>query len=173
MTLQEFFRYLGDNPAYILFFFGMLPATALLSGILGKGEGHLSPWKYLYATLVYLACVPGIFAVTLNIYLFLFERRSVMEMDIYSQILPVLSMVLTLFLIKNNVSLDKVPGFGKLSGLIMMITATLGLMWILDRTRIWVISFVRFEVVILIFVVLLVLVRLGWAAFFGGKAKAS
>ena len=70
MTLQEFFRLLGENPSYVLMYFGLIPITALLAGILGKGEGEISPWKYLYSTLIYLVCVPGIFALTLNIYLF-------------------------------------------------------------------------------------------------------
>lgn len=169
MTLQEFFNLLAANPAYILFFFLLLPFTALLAGILGRGEGHITPWKYLYAVLIYLACIPGIFSVTLNIYLFLFERQSIMNADIYTQLLPIVSMGLTLWLIRRNVSLDLIPGFGKLSGLVMMITATLGIMWFIDRTRIWMISFIRFEYVLIIFVALLLVIRFGWSRFFGGS----
>ena len=112
---------------------------------MGKGEGHLTPWKYLYSALVYLVCVPGIFSVTLDVYMFLFEKRSILQTDIYTQILPILSMVITLFIIKRNVNLDAIPGFGKLSGLIMMITATLLIMWGLDRTHFWVFVSARFE----------------------------
>ena len=171
MTLQEFFTLLGQNPAYVLFFFFMLPFTALLAGWLAKGEGHLSPWKYLYSTLIYLACVPGIFAVTLSIYFFLFERRSVMDTDIFTQVLPILSMVLTLLIIRKNVNLDRVPGFDKLSGLIIMISATLCIMWFVDRTRIYVITFLPFYVVLLIFAGLLLVIRFGWAQFFGKKQE--
>ncbi len=171
MTLQEFFDLLGQNPAYVLFFYFMLPFTALLAGWLAKGEGHLSPWKYLYSTLIYLACVPGIFAVTLSIYFFLFERRSILDTNIYTQILPIISMVLTLFIIRKNVNLDKVPGFDKLSGLIIMIAATLGIMWFVDRTRIYAITFLPFQVVFLIFAGLLLIIRFGWSQFFGRKQE--
>ena len=100
MTLLDFFKLLGENPSYMLGYFGLIPLTALLAGLLGSGEGHISPWKYLYSALVYLVCIPGIFAFTLNIYLFLFERsqRSILGSDIFSQILPVISMILTLFI---------------------------------------------------------------------------
>ena len=74
MTLQEFFDACAQQPAIPIFFFTALPLTAFLAGVFGKGEGHISPWKYLYTGLIYLAFIPGIFSITLSIYLFLFER---------------------------------------------------------------------------------------------------
>ncbi len=166
MTFQEFFDLLAENPVYILAFFILIPLTAILAGWMGKGEGHLTPWKQLYSTLIYLICVPGIFAVTLSIYLFVFERRSILLTDIYTQILPVLSMVITLMVIRKNVNLDLIPGFDKISGLITIITATLVLMWLVDRTRVWVISFLPFWQAILIFAALLLVVKWGWGKLF-------
>ena len=163
MTLQEFFRLLGENPSYVLIYFGMIPFTALLAGFMGQGEGHISPWKYLYSTLIYLVCVPGIFAFTLNVYLFLFERRSVLESDIYTQILPIISMVATLLIIRKNVSYKDIPGFDKLSGLVMMILATFAFMWLLDKTNIYVISYLPFWQAILIFIALFLVIRFGWS----------
>jgi len=170
MTLGEFIQYLSENPFYIISFFVFIPLTAALAGWIGKGEGHLSPWKYLYSTLVYLVCVPGIFAVTLNVYLFLFERRSVMDTDIYTQVLPILSMIITLILIRNTVSLDKVPGFGKLSGLMIMIFVTISLMWFIDRTRIYVFAVMKFQSLLIIFAVLLLIFRYGLTKLIRPKA---
>lgn len=163
MTLQEFFDLLAAHDLWVIFFFAVIPVGAFLAGVLGKDEGHLPPWNYFYAGMIYLTSVPGIFAVTLSVYFFLFERRSILETDLYVQVLPVVSMVATLLLIRRNVDLDLVPGFDKLSGLIMMITAALAIMWFVDRTRIWAITFVRFEYVLLIFIGLLVVIRLGWS----------
>ncbi|MFQ5446832.1 MAG: hypothetical protein ACE5FF_07860 [Saprospiraceae bacterium] len=162
MTLQEFFNLLAANPIWIIAFFILVPFTAWLAGVLGKGEGHLTPWKYLYSALVYLSCVPGIFAVTLSLYLFIFERRPILQTDIYTQILPILSMVASLLLIRRAVDLKDVPGFEKISGLILVVAVVLALMWVVDRTRIWLISFLPFWQGILIFAGLLVVLRLGW-----------
>lgn len=159
MTLGEFFNVLSDNPAIIVFYFVAVPLTALLALFLGRGHGHLSPWKYLYATLVYLACVPGIFALSLSFYLFLFEHRSIMDTNIYTQILPLISMVLTIWLIRRNVDLDLVPGFGKLSGLIILILVILTVMWVLDRTRIFALTYFPLVYALLILVALFVLAR--------------
>jgi len=169
MTLKQLFDLISENPAYILFYFAIIPFAALLANVLGKGEGHLSPWKYLYSILIYAVCVPGIFAVTLSIYFFLFEKRSVLDTDVYIQLLPIISMVLTLLVIRRNVDFDYIPGFDKLSGLMMMIAATLGIMWFVDRTHIYAITYLPFQVVLLIFIILLVVIRFGWSRIFGKR----
>ncbi len=166
MTLQDFFNACAQQPAIPIFFFTALPLTAFLAGIFGKNEGHLSPWKYLYSTLIYLASIPGIFSITLSIYLFLFEKRSVFETDIVLQILPILVMILTFWLIKRNVEMDQIPGFGQLGGLILMITVIMIGMWILDRTHIFVISVLPFHWFIIFFIALLILFRFGWKKLF-------
>jgi len=173
MTLEELFQQIAENPAYIIFYFSIIPFAAFLAGLLGKGEGHMSPWKYLYSALIFLVSVPGIFSVTLSVYFFLFEKRPIMQTDVFTQIIPVLSMVITLLAIRKNVNLDYIPGFDKMSGLITMITASLAIMWFIDRTRIWVVSYVRFEVVIGFFIVLLILIRFGWKRILGGGGSSS
>ena len=165
MTLEDFFQKLSENPSYLIFYFSIIPITALLAGWLGKGEGHLAPWKYLYSTIIYLVSVPGIFAITLSVYMFLFEGRSIMQTDIFVQILPILSMVISLLIIQRNVKFENIPGFDKLSGLIMLISSALILMWIVDRTRIIAFTFIPFQYVILIFAGLVVLMRFGWKRF--------
>jgi hypothetical protein len=168
MTLQDFFHLLGQNPSYILTYFTAIPLIALLTNFMGKGEGHLSPWRYLYAALIFGVCIPGIFAFALNIYLFLFERRSVMESDVFSQILPVFSMIGTLLIVRQNAPFATIPGFDKISSLIMMISATFAFMWILDRTHIYVVSYLPFWQAILIFIGLFLVIRLAWSRFISG-----
>ena len=159
MTLQECFDILSANPAVIVFYFCVVPITAILSGELDRGEGHMSPWKYLYSVLVYLATVPGMFAVTLIIYLFLFEGRSIMEFDIYTQLLPIVSMIITLWIVKKNVNLELIPGFDKLSTLMFIILVIFMAMWILNRVRI--IAFAHFPMywVLIIFAILVIILR--------------
>ncbi len=164
MTLRELFNLMDDpaNATLVLSIFIIMPIAAILLGFIAKNEGHLSPWKYIYSGIIYIVSIPGIFAVTLNIYLFLFENQSVLDTNLYTQVLPILSMVVTLFIVKNNVDLGWIPGFNRLGGMIMMITSALAIMWFVDRTRIWMVSFLRFEYVLVIFLLLLVIIRFGW-----------
>lgn len=152
MTLGEFFELFEQNPTLLLGFFILVPLIALLSLLFSKGQGHLSPWKYLFMVLIYLVAIPGIFAITLSVYFFLFERRPIMDTNIYTQVLPVVSMLLTFLLIRKQVNLDLVPGFGKLSGLITIIAVLMVILWIIDKTRIYSITFMPFYVVVLILI---------------------
>ncbi len=161
MTLGEFFELCGDNPGVLLGFFLLIPMIALLALLFSKGQGHLSPWKYLYSVLIYLVAIPGIFAVTLSIYLFLFERRSIMDTNLYTQVIPIVSMLATFILIRKQVDLDLVPGFDKLSGLITIISILMVIMWIIDKTHIYAITFMPFYVVVLILIVGFLLIRFG------------
>lgn len=162
MTLKEFFDLLSVNPAYIIGFFLLIPLAAFIGTIIGKGEEDEKIWQIYYSILIYLAAIPGIFSVTLNIYLFLFERRSVMEADVFTQILPIISMFATLMIIRKSVNLDKIPGFGNLSGLIWMIGAVLLIMWFMEKTRIYVFSYMPVQYVLFILVGLIVVFRVGW-----------
>lgn len=161
MTLREFFDYLGTHPLIVLAYFLILPLTALLAGWITKGEGHLSPWKQLYSLIIYLVCVPGIFATALSVYFFLFERGSIMNTNVLIQILPILSMVLTLAIIRGNVSFEYIPGFGKISSLIMMICSVFVLMYLLDRTHIIAWVNVPIQYFLLILIGLLLVFRFG------------
>lgn len=162
MTLSEFFDYLGSNPFVVLAYFIGIPLTALLAGVMGRGEGNESPWKYLYSTLIYLVCVPGIFAVALSVYFFLFERGNIMNANVLVQILPILSMVLTLAIIRRNASFEFIPGFGKLSSLMTMIGSVFVLMYLLDRIHL--IAWVNVPVQYLLLIVagLLIAFRYGF-----------
>jgi hypothetical protein len=138
MTLGELFRFLGENPTYITGYFLLIPTLALVANWIAGEEGRQSPWIFMYSALVFAACVPGVFSVGLSVYHFLFERGSIMNTNVLTQILPVLSMVLTITVIKRNVELSHVPGSERISSLMMLIAAVLVLMYVLDRTRLFV-----------------------------------
>lgn len=161
MTLGEFFEVSSQNPSIIVFYFLAVPLTAALALAFARGSGKESPWKYLYTALIYLTCVPGIFAITLSAYLLIFENKSALDINIYTQVLPILSMALTLWLITRNVSLDDVPGFGKLSGLLLIILGVLIVFWILDKTRLIAFTYIPLQWVILILVIIFAAIRFG------------
>lgn len=163
MTLREFFDYLGEHPQAIVGYFLVLPLIALLAGWMSRGDGNQSPWKYLHALVIYAVCIPGIFSIALSVYLFLFEHGgSILNTNMLTQVAPVLSMVLTLGIIRRNARFEQIPGFDKLSSLMMTIGAVFVLMYLLDRTHL--IAFVRVPVqyLLLIVVGLLLVFRYGF-----------
>jgi hypothetical protein len=161
MTLQQFFESVSQNPGYLIWFLCALPLITLVIGLWISDLQQAYKLRSLYAILAWLACVPGIFAVTLNIYLFLFERQSIWQMNLITQVLPVVSMFFTLYFIKRQLPFEHVPGFEKLLGFVTLMAAVMGIMWFVDRTRIMVFSYMPFQYIIIGFIVLLLMIRFG------------
>lgn len=166
MTLHDLFNQVAQNYWPLAIFFISLPLVAWLVGQLANGSRDIKFWGIVYAVLVYAVCIPGIFAVTLNVYLFLFERQSIWQANIIMQFLPVLSMALTLMIIKQKIPFSLIPGFGKLSGFLTLITAMIGLMWFLDRIHLTAFTYVPFVYIIVGFVGTLLLIRFAWSKMF-------
>ncbi|HMQ08595.1 MAG TPA: hypothetical protein PKC30_14950 [Saprospiraceae bacterium] len=99
MTLGQFLDNISQEPIIILFYFASLMLIAVLTGILSGNQGHTSLWKYIYSMLIYLVCVPGIFAALLSIYRMLFEKQKILDINIYTQVLPLISMIVIVFII--------------------------------------------------------------------------
>ena len=168
MTLGESIQKLSESPSLVIGYAIAIPIIILVLNLMVcKDEGEESPWNYIYSSLIYLVMIPGIFALFFSIYLFLFERRSIMDTNLYVQVLPVILMIISVWLIKRNVELKDLPGFGKLSGLVMTIGLVILLMYIFDRTRFAIVAFTYMPIqyVLLFFLGLLLLIRYGFKKF--------
>lgn len=166
MTLQQFFASINGNPWPTLVYFLILPFTAWVVGMAAHGSRDVKFWTFIYAILVYAVCIPGIFAVTVNIYLFLFERQSIWQANIVLQFLPIVSMAITLMLIKSKIPFSLIPGFGKISGFLTLIAALIGLMWFFDRIHLVAFTYVPFTVILVGFVLTLLAIRFAWSKLF-------
>lgn len=161
MTLGELIQVLGQNSFYPIFFFLILPFSALLGNIMGKGEGHESPWCYFYTVLIYLSVIPGIFSILLNLFHMMFEKRSIYETNVVTDILPIVSMIITLIVIKRNVPFSAIPGFGKMTGFLSIIACLMVLFFFVEKTNLFIFSALPFVWIIVILVVIFVAIRLG------------
>jgi hypothetical protein len=86
---------------------------------------------------VYWACLPGVFVAVVVGYMLFFTSENLLDQSVLLYILPPVSMVATLVLIRKNVSFDDVPGFDRLSGLIAVIAVTFALVLAIHKTRLW------------------------------------
>jgi len=161
MTFGDFLSYLNDNPYFIVFYFLAIPLTALMINIVGKGEGHMSPWCGVYSALIYMVVIPGIFSILLNVYHMLFEKQSIYDANIIAQVLPIFCMMLTLFIIKRNVDFKFIPGFGKMTSFLGTVTAIMLILFILNKTHLIAFTYVKFHYIVIMLVVLFVALRYG------------
>ncbi len=174
MTLQQLFNHIADNPLVVIVFFIMLPLAALAVNALTSKSEDIDIWKYVYSAMVFMACIPGIFAITLLAYSFMFLRQSLLQVNLIVYFLPIISMVATLFIINQRVLLKNVPGFRKITGLIMLLFVTFIAMFIIDRTRIFVLVHANIWQIVMLFVGLFLVFRLAlWYIFYRNESPSS
>jgi len=139
MTTREFIQAVDRHPLILVAVFVAVPLLAWVCGRFhGRERGGTAPWKYIYSGLVYAACVPGLFAAVLTAYTLFFTRENLLDANLLVYFLPIVSMVVTLVGIHKSVSFDEVPGFDRLSGLMVTIGLSFGIALAIDKTRIWV-----------------------------------
>lgn len=139
MTTREFIQTADSHPWILTAAFVGLPLLAWICGCVhATGQGRTSPWKYIYALLVYAACIPGLFAAVLVGYSLFFTKENLLDASLLMYFLPIASMIATLVAIRRNVSFDDVPGFDRLSGLMVMLGLSFATALAIDRTRIWI-----------------------------------
>ena len=79
------------------------------------------------------------FAGVLTAYALFFTKENLLDVSIVVYLLPIVSMVVTLVLIRKNVSFEDVPGFERLSGLMVMIACSFAIALVIQKTRIWIV----------------------------------
>ena len=140
MTIEQFLDILGRYPQVIILFLGFLPLASFIYGryIAGARIAE-SPHRFVMSTLVYLACVPGIFSATISVYTLLVLRGNLLQVNMLHYFFPVVMMILTLVTISRLVNLDLLPGFNRLRGLMGLLTLTFVVTFLVMQTRIWLI----------------------------------
>ncbi len=138
MTLRELISAADSLRVPLLIgFCGVVIATALIGVLHGSGRGGNAPWRYLYAVLVYAACVPGIFAAVLMVYALFFSGENLLDVSVTLYLVPVVAMVATLGLMRRSVDFDSVPGFNRLTGLMAMLAVAFVVALVLRSLRVW------------------------------------
>ena len=145
MTVGEFLNAFDQQIELPIFYFSAVPLSAFLALLLHQGRAKQAPWKYFFTGLVYMTIIPGVFAALTNIYLLIFDSGDILGFNLYTQILPLVSMVISLWLIRKSISFDDIPGFDKIIGLIWIVAIAFVLLYVLDRTHIIIMARVPFQ----------------------------
>jgi hypothetical protein len=162
MTARELIHFADRHPFVLASAFVFAPLAAWLCGRWhGPGNGANSPWKYCYSVLIYLTCVPGMFAGVLTGYALFFTKENLLDVSVVVYLLPILSMIVTLALIRKNVSFEAVPGFDRLSGLLVMIACSFAIALAIQKTRIWLVFGGSIDRLILLAVAVFALLKWG------------
>lgn len=166
MTIQEIIDWFGANPSFLVIYFIIATVISVIGLFFFKDKSFVSNLKYLYTVLIYGVVVPGMLSLILILYNLFVFKVNLLEVDIYSYYLPIVAAILNIVIIKKTTSLDKIPGFGRLSGLFMMVMIAFVITYILQRMFFGVFFMGGFIHLIGLFIVLLIGLRIGWKKIF-------
>ena len=137
MTVADLINLLSSYSKQVIALFCFIPAFSFIYGkIHAPGKGVLAPHKYIYSVLIYSSCVPGMLAAIIVGYSVFFLRTNLLEVNFFIYFLPIISLVVTLVIIRKNVELDDIPGFDRLVGLCTLLGITFVLTLLIMKTRI-------------------------------------
>ncbi len=174
MTIRDVLNLAGEYPLVVSGLFGAPVVLAWILGLLhGKARDRKeAPLKYLYTLLVYGACIPGIAACLLTTYTLFFSHENILDVNLVVYFLPIVSMILTLAVIRRNVQLDAIPGFGRLSGLMLMIGISFVIALVINKLRFLLLFHSPFMTFVLLAIAAFALLRLGTAKVFKAKGRS-
>jgi hypothetical protein len=160
MTIQDFITALGHFSPFILVAFVLIPLLAYGVGrITPKNQGGKSPYKYIYSVLVFLSSIPGVFASVITAYALFILHSNLLQVNVAVYIAPIISMAATIIIIRQNVSLDDIPGFHRLHGLFLVIAIAFIIALIIIKTRIFLFFGSSFWTLVIIFIALFALLQ--------------
>ena len=93
-------------------------------------------WAHRFMSIpIVLTMVPGIFYCVILAYLLIFARADLLTLPFFTY-LPPLWMAISLYLYRQLVDFQQVPGFTRLSGLALFMTVVFGAAFLLARLRV-------------------------------------
>lgn len=166
MTVQDFINWFGNNPNIVVGYFAILIAVSLVGLLFVNQSNFKSPISYLYGVLIYAVTIPGLLALVLLLYSFFFLKTNLLQLDLVTYFVPLVAMIITLVIINKTIPMSQIPGFGKLSGLFIIISITFIITYILQRMFFGVFFVGRFQYLLLFFLAMLFGLKIAWDKIF-------
>jgi len=162
MTIQDIINWFGTNSTLVLIYFGAILLLSLLGLLLVKPKNYKTAVKYFYSLMVYAVCIPGILSFLLLLYNLFFLKANLLQLDIMTTFLPLGATIISLVIINKTVPMSLIPGFGRLSGLFLVIMISFFMTYFIQKMFFGVFFVGRAQYLILFFLALLLLMRFAW-----------
>jgi hypothetical protein len=171
MTIEEIIGKLNSNATGILIFLAFAPLLALLLNAMVTAENYPKGLKYGYSTALYAACLPGICALLLTLYSFFFLRQNMLQVNIWVYFLPIISMLITLAIIRRKIPFDKIPGSQRISSFLLLVAVSFILTYLLQKTQIYIgiFALMGMKSLLILFAVIFFVLYYSWNKLMGKK----
>ncbi len=162
MSTNDFVNLIGHHPFLLITFFLAVPLLSRLNGALhGPGNGDQAPWRGVYAVLLYLACIPGMFSCALTAYTLFITRKDLLNVPPLVYFGPIVAMIATLVIIHRQVAFKAIPGIHRLSAFMLIIAVSFAVILAIEKTYIGVLFLGNFFYLLLLALAIFLLLKMG------------
>ncbi|OMH34802.1 hypothetical protein [Motiliproteus sp. MSK22-1] len=169
MSVNELLSLVSAHNHEVIAFFVTIPLITFILSYMAKPAGSPGVAHYALSGVVYLVSFPGMFAATLVFYALLIAHQNMLEVNAVVYFLPILSMGLVFYLIRRKMAFERLPGFGRLSGLMLLLLLVCIVILFLYRLRFVIGFFSSIESLGVIAIVLFLLFKWATAKMMGHK----
>ncbi|MFT4927468.1 MAG: hypothetical protein ACI8WB_003575, partial [Phenylobacterium sp.] len=139
------------------------PLCCLLLNLTQNKSNTRKPVHYLYSTAIFATAIPGLFASIIVFYSLFFIKTNLLNSNVVLYFLPIISMAATFFIVGRRVGFDILPGFVRLSGLMILLGVICLVVFFLYRLRFVIGFFASIEQLVMIGVFLYIITKVGFA----------
>ncbi len=162
LTINEAIAQAAQYSLWIIVYLAALP---VLAGLLNLFVRHKRPNAFLracFSSLLYLSCLPGVFASLLTAYTLFFTHQNLLSVNWVIFLLPILAMGLTLIMVGRSVSsFNDLPAIGHLLGFITLTAIVFAVLLVLYKAHFFIGFFGSFMELLLLGGLLLLALK--WA----------
>lgn len=162
MTIQNIIDWFNNHSSLIIVYFLIIFVISLVGLVIINKNNFQKPITYFYCILIYSTTIPGLLSLVLTLYSFFILKTDLLQFNISTYFIPIISMVSILFIIKKTIPLSEIPGFSKLFGLMILILITFIITFIVQRMFFGVLFVGKFYYLILLFFVFLFAIKIAW-----------
>ena len=162
MTIQDLINWFSQNQNFTLGYFGVILILSILT-ILVVNKNNIKSLKYVLSAIVYAVTIPGVLAILLMLYALLMQRTNILNVSVITYFVPIIAMVITLIILNRKVTMRQIPGFDKLSSLIIMISIAFSIVFVLQKTYFGVLFIGGISQLFIAFVILLLILKVAWS----------
>jgi len=161
MTIQNFLDWLDQYQLFTAGYFIALMLLTLLAVTIVDND-NFERLKYFLTALVYGVTIPGICSSLLALYALFIIKTSLLEVGIVTYFLPIVSMVFSLIDMNRKIPMSRIPGFDRLSSLMILSGVTFVIVFILQKTFFGIFFTGGIATLVISFVILFVVLKTVW-----------
>ena len=169
MSVNQFLEYLSQYQLHLGAVLVGIPLFCLLLNQTQTKASVRKPVHYVYSTAIFATAIPGLFAAIIVFYSLFFIKANLLNSNVILYFLPIISMAATFLIVGRRVGFDILPGFQRLSGLMMLLGIICLLVFFLYRLRFIIGFFASIEQLLVIGVILYAIAKVGLAKLKGKR----